>query len=104
MRFTLKSSLTYVFAVATILASLAFEYVGGMAIRAGTLVGGATLMFVGLLFAFAGVLALPPSRRWLRSRFEIGLSTRMTVLLSGSAVTLGLLLLFAAFIELLVSG
>jgi hypothetical protein len=104
MEITLTKSVSYLFGGGSILATLVVGWVGAMAIRAGTLVGGSTLLFVGILFLFAGVLVLPPSRRKLRSRFGIGLSGLQTVLLSGGAVTLAVFLLFAAFVALLASG
>lgn len=95
--------MSYLFAAGFILASLATWWVGGNALLAGTLTGGITLVVVGLLFMFAGVLALPITRRRLDHRFGIALSARATVLLSGSSVALAGLLLVAAFIALLVS-
>lgn len=103
MPIQLRTLLTYLFGIGAILASLALWWVGANAILVGTLTGGSTLLVVGLLLMFAGVVALPASRRQLRTRFDIDLSTRTTVLLSASAVSLAFLLLFAALITLLAS-
>jgi hypothetical protein len=104
MEVSLTRSVGYLFGTGSVLVSLVFGWVGAMAIRTGTHVGGATLLGVGLLFLFAGVVALPPSRQWLYTRFDIELSAVTTVLLSGGAVVLAVVILFATFIELLASG
>jgi len=91
------------FGAVFVLAGIATWWVGGNAISAGTLTGGATLVIVGLLFAFAGVLALPLCRRRLRHRFDIDLSASTTVLLSGGSVVLAVFLLVAALVALLAS-
>ena len=104
MEVSLARWVGYLFGTGSVLVSLVFSWVGTMAIRTGTHVGGATLLGVGLLFLFAGVVALPPSRQWLHTRVDIELSGMMTVLLSGGAVGLAVVILFAAFIELLASG
>lgn len=99
-----RAIVSYLFGAGSVLASIAIWWVGGNAIVAGTLTGGSTLVFIGLLFMFAGVLALHPSRRSLRTRFDIDLSAPATVILCGGAVTLAVLFLFAAFVALLASG
>lgn len=104
MELSLTKSAGYLFGGGFVLVSLVFGWVGTMAIRAGTHVGGVTLVVVGFLFVIAGVLALPPSRRRLEIRFDIELSGATTVLLSGGAVTLAVGILFAALIELLADG
>lgn len=91
------------FGVVFVLAGIATWWVGGNAILVGTLTGGTTLVIVGLLFAFAGVLALPLSRRRLHRRFDIHLSASTTVLLSGGSVALAVFLLVGALIALLAS-
>ena len=104
MESSLRAIVSYLFGAVSLLTSLALWWVGGNALVAGTLTGGATLLVVGLLFMFAGALALPFSRRRLRDRFDIDLSAPVTVLLSGGAVALAVILLVAAFIALLASG
>jgi hypothetical protein len=91
------------FGAVFVFTGIATWWVGGNVIRAGTLTGGATLVVIGLLFVFAGLLALPVSRRRLQDRFDIDLSTSTTVLLSGSSVVLAVFLLVAALIALLAS-
>jgi hypothetical protein len=91
------------FGAVFVLAGIATWWVGGNAILVGTLTGGATLVIVGLLFVFAGVLALPLSRRGLHRRFDIDLSASTTVLLSGGSVVLAAFLLVAALVALLAS-
>lgn len=98
-----RTTVGYLFGFGLVLASIATWWVGGNAILVGTLTGGATLIVVGLLFMFAGVLALPLSRRRLQTRFDIDLSASTTVLLSGGAVALAVVILFVAFIALLAS-
>ena len=101
---SLRALGSYLFGALSILANLTLWWVGGNAIRAGTLTGGVTLLGVGLLFLFAGTVALPISRRRVQARFDIELSAPATVLLSGGAVVVGVLVLIAAFIALLASG
>jgi len=89
------------FGTVFVLAGIATWWVGGNAILVGTLTGGTTLVIVGILFAFAGVLALPLSRRKLLRRFDINLSASTTVLLSCGSVVLAVFLLVAALVALL---
>lgn len=98
-----RTTVGYLFGFGLVLASIATWWVGGNAILVGTLTGGATLIVVGLLLMFAGVFALPLSRRKLQTRFDIDLSASTTVLVSGSAVALAVVILLIAFIALLAS-
>jgi len=101
MGLSLRGVVSYLFGVGFVLAGIATWWVGGNAILAGTLTGGVTLIVVGLLFFFAGILALPPSRRIIDTRLGISFSTLETVLLSGIIVALAVFILSAALITLL---
>jgi hypothetical protein len=103
MEGSLAAGVGYLFGVAAVLVSVLFGWVGAMAIRAGTHVGGATLLVVALLVVVAGVFALPPSQRMLQTRFDIEISGLRTVLVSGGAVALAVAILFVALIEWLAS-
>ncbi|MFC7018822.1 ADP-ribosylglycohydrolase family protein [Halomicroarcula sp. GCM10025743] len=91
----------YLFGFGLVLASTTTWWVGGNAILVGTHTGGATLILVGLLTMFAGVLAFPLSRRRLQTRFDINLSASTIVLVSGGAIVLAVVILFIALIALL---
>ena len=103
MNISFRAIVGYLFGVVLVLISIGMWWVGGNAILAGTLTGGATLIVVGLLFMFAGVVALPLSRRELHRRFDIDLSASTTAVVSGSAVALAVCLLVVGLVALLVS-
>lgn len=99
----LRTTVGYLAGFALGLASIGTWWVGGNAILAGTLTGGATLVVVGLLFLLASVVALPLSRRSLQAQFDLNFSTTTTVLVSGGVVALAVLILFIALIAQLAS-
>jgi uncharacterized membrane protein YidH (DUF202 family) len=103
MDLPLRGVVGYLFGVGFVLAGIATWWVGGNAILVGKLTGGVTLIIVGLLLLFAGILVLPSSRRMIDTRLGITLSTLETVLLSVVGVALAVFVLFAALIALLTS-
>jgi uncharacterized membrane protein YidH (DUF202 family) len=98
-----RTTAGYLVGFGLVLAGITTWWVGGNAILVGTRTGGATLVVVGLLLMFAGVLAFPLTRRRLQTRFDLNLSASTIVIVSGTAVILAVIILGVSLIALLSS-